>query len=301
MVETIHMPNSEAAQHRVLKLHVLTEATIQHIQECLTAVGIACLTLKGPHLAYSVYPLPLERVWCDLDILVRPNEASKAVDVLVQNGWRRIPEVRQRRFSAKHSYNYKILSPFGVSVELHRDFTSHDRYPVPIEDFFRRAESFRFLETEARGLAPTDLLLHLCLHMTGSYFLVEPKHVRDIALLLAARSIDWRLFVNNAKFAGAKAGCWMALRAAIAQHGALVPEWVLADLEPTQRRQRWLERWLDPAVFPIYKGPTQSMWEYQWRLGLALMDHPRDWIPLLMKYGARRIMDLVGRIGFSKS
>lgn len=264
--------------------------------------GIDLLVLKGPHLAYTVWPVPTERVWCDLDILARPDQFDAAIEALTRQDFKQPPFDRRHRASAPCYHNIALQGPYGIHIELHRDLTPHGRYPVSIEDLFCRAETFWFLETEARGLAPADLLLHLCLHMMKSYFCaVERKHIRDIALVVTRRTIDWRLFLSNAGAAGARTGCWVALRAAATQHGAVVPERVLTDLTPTPRRQQWLARWLDPAVFPVYRGPARSKWDYQWRLGLALMDRPLDWLPLLMKYGWLRIMDLMGRIGSSRS
>jgi len=285
-----------------LKLHVLSELTLEQIQRLLVSAGIDCVVLKGPHLAYTVWPVPTLRIWNDIDILVRPAHYHQALEILVRNGFYKPTVDKRHRSSAPRYHNTGLYSQYGIHIELHRDLTPHDRYPVPIEGLFERAETFRFLETEAQGLSTPDLLLHLCLHMTKSYFwTVEKKHFQDIAYLLAKKSINWTSFLNSVNFAKAKVGTWMALRASICQAGAEVPAWVMQNLMPSLIRRFWLERWLNPNAFPVYTGPHQCRWNYQWRVGLALMDRPLDWLPLLMKYGRLRIMDLMGWIGSSRS
>ncbi len=87
---------------------------------------------------------------------------------------------------------------------------------------------FHFGETEALGLATEDLLLHLCLHMGTSYFqVIERKHVADIGLLLKKRRVDWPVFLQRAKKAGAGAIAYYALLAARLQENAAVPDDVL--------------------------------------------------------------------------
>ena len=162
--------------------------------------GIDLLVLKGPHLAYTVWPVPTERVWCDLDILARPDQFDAAIEALTRQAFKQPPFDRRPRASAPCYHNIALQGTYGFHLGLHRDLTPHGRYPVSIEDLFCRAETFWFLETEARGLAPADLLLHLCLHMMKSYFCaVERKHIRDIALVVTRRTIDWRLFLSNAE------------------------------------------------------------------------------------------------------
>jgi hypothetical protein len=156
-----------------ITVHLLrAEVTFKKVRDLLAEKNIEVILLKGPHLGHTVYDLPQERLYGDLDVLVKPGDFKKAAVVLQENGFKPIafdsftPEI-QRDF--KH---WEFISPWGILVELHRWLSGHDRYPLDSDGFFARAEMFRFGETEALGLGTEDLLLHLCLHMGASFFIV---------------------------------------------------------------------------------------------------------------------------------
>jgi hypothetical protein len=254
------------------------ELTFRNVQKILAAKGIQVLVLKGPHLGNTVYNSPKERLYGDLDILVKPDDFEKVAAFLLENGFQPFafdtftPEI-QRDF--KH---WEFHSPWGILIELHRWLSGHDRYPIDSEDLFKRAEKFIFGETEARGLACEDLLLHLCLHMGTSYFrVIERKHVVDISLLIKKREVDWPVFLRRVKKAGARSIAYYALMAAKLQDDAPVPVDVMRKLCPGRLRCLWLEKNIDPSRFPIYRFPEHSMKKIKRRLLLPLLDRPGQW------------------------
>jgi hypothetical protein len=256
-----------------------TEVTFKRLRDLLAKKGIEVLLLKGPHLGHTVYDSPKDRLYGDLDILVRPRDFEEAAAVLIENGFKPFaydtftPET-QRDF--KH---WEYSSPWGVVVELHRWLSGHDRYPVDSTGLFQRGETFLFGETDALGLATEDLLLHLCLHMGTSYFhVIERKHVADIGLLIKKRVVDWPVFCERAKKAGARYIAYYALLAARLQEGAIVTADIMDKLRPGKLRRLWLEKNIDPASFPIYRFPGHSIKRIKRRLLLSLLDRPGQWI-----------------------
>ena len=149
---------------------LLAEVTFKNVRDLLAEKGIEVLLLKGPHLGNTVYDSPKDRLYGDLDILVRPEDFERATNVLLENGFKPFtfdtftPEIRR---DFKH---WEFRSPWGILVELHRWLSGHDRYPLDSVGLFPRAEKFVFGETPAMGLGVEDLLLHLCLHMGSSFF-----------------------------------------------------------------------------------------------------------------------------------
>jgi hypothetical protein len=266
------------------------EVTFSKTGEILAAAGIDILLLKGPHLGHTVYGSPKDRLYCDLDILVKPADFEKAAELLLENAFLPFaydtfsPQV-QRDF--KH---WEFRSPWGIVVELHRWLSGHDRYPIDSGGLFARAERFTFGQTQALGLGPEDLLLHLCLHMGTSYFhVIERKHVVDIALLTRGRPIDWPVLLRRAKKAGAGTIVYYALLSARKQENALVPAGILDGLRPGKLRRLWVEKSIDPGHFPIYRFPGHELRVIKRRLILPLMDRPGQWVSFFTRIVALKI------------
>lgn len=270
----------------IVVMQLRAEVTFKKVKEFLAEKGIGILLLKGPHLGHTVYDSPKNRLYGDLDILVKPGDFEKAAGLLLENGFTAMafesftPEI-QRDF--KH---WEYRSPWGVVVELHRWLSGHDRYPVDSSGLFKRAEKFNFGETPALGLGLEDLLLHLCLHMGASFFFViEPKHVLDIALLTRKRQINWDVFVDRCSQFRLMTIVYYALLAAKKQQLAEIPEMVFAKLRPGCLRRRWLDRYLRPETFPIYRFPEQRLTQIKIRLLLPLIDRFYDWPRYLLRLG----------------
>jgi hypothetical protein len=262
------------------------------VQEILGVEGIAVLTLKGAHLSSVYYDDPCEREYCDLDLLVRPECFERAVGLLVRRGFRRAPLTAGRAATEEGYYCYTLASPYAVPVEVHRAFAAHKRYPVDVEPLFSRAVPFRFGGVETLGLGPEDLLCHLCVHATKSFFyFIAPKHVRDVERVVRRESVDWEALVRRVERIGCAAGAYYLLRAANQQFGAGVPSPVLAELRPRRGRRWWLDCHLDPAAFPIYRFPNHSTAQVQWRLTFPLIDSPWRWPIVALRYVKARILD----------
>ena len=65
----------------------MTETVLQDVVRRLAAENIRVMLLKGAALATTVYPSFAARPMGDLDILVRPGEAQRAWQCLVDAGW----------------------------------------------------------------------------------------------------------------------------------------------------------------------------------------------------------------------
>jgi len=293
------MTNSNLA---IAAQQLRAEVTFKKIKEILSEKNIDIILLKGPHLGNTIYDSPKERLYCDLDILVRPVDFETASALLLENRFEPFafntftPEI-QRDF--KH---WEFRSPWGIVVELHRWLSGHDRYPVDSAGLFERAEKFDFGETPALGLAVEDLLLHLCLHMGTSYFrVIEPKHVADISLLIKKQELDWPVFLRRVKKAGARSIAYYSLQAAQLQQGAPVPVDITGKLRPGKWRRIWLEKYVDPGSYPIYRFPKHSIEKIKRNLLLPLLDRPGQWLSFFWRLAGtklRMILRLIkGKLG----
>lgn len=287
---------NELTRFAVSAQQLRAEATFRRIRDLLAEKGIEILVLKGPHLGATIYDSPQDRLYTDLDLLVRPRDFQRAVNVLLDNGF--CPHAYDL-FAIEIQDDFKhweFRSPWGVLVELHRWLSGHDRFAIDIDELFKRAENFAFGETPALGLGTEDLLLHLCLHMGTSYFkVIERKHVADIALLLARKSIDWPVFLRRAKAAGAMVVSYFSLAAAARQQDAVIPDAVMKRLRPGLLRRMWIGRYIDPGSFPICRLPDHSLKRIKRNLLLPLLDKPSQWWKFLWRVGRGKWKTIGGK------
>jgi len=254
------------------------EMTFKKVRDLLEMEKIPVILLKGPHLGATVYDSPKERLYADLDILVKPRDFHTAAEILRTNNFQPFAFDQYDLEVQRDFKHWEYRSPSGVIVELHRWLSGHDRYPLDVSALFERAEPFLFWKTPARGLGREDLLLHLCLHMGTSYFhVIERKHVLDIALHINKNPIAWPVFLQRVTKAGAKAVAYYSLQAARRLDGAEVPQEVMQQLRPGYFRRFWLERHIDAGNFPMFRFPEWPIDKAKKNLLLPLMDRPGQW------------------------
>lgn len=278
--------------------YLVFEITCGEIRELLAAAGISLLVLKGPHVASTIYDNPDEREYCDLDLLVRPEHFFSAATILMQNGFHIFSVNRQRLASEKDDYQMLLRAPRGVTIEMHRALADGDQYRSDVQGFFMRSEEFIFGALRVRGLGKEDLLLHLCLHFGKRHFMTsEKKHLLDIALLLQKEKVDWPDFLTKVRRTGCCAVTFYCLAAVQRQHGAVIPPEVLASVRPGPGRRRLLDKFLDPAAFPIYRFQNHIPGLCERMVNLMLIDRFSTMIFSLFRFGQRSVMNRLLTVG----
>lgn len=278
---------------------LMIEIALGEMQKLLAASGISMLLLKGPHLAATLYDDPLQRVYCDLDILVKPEHYYRAAKILLANDFKLFSFNRRRLASEKADYQLQMRSPRGVVVELHRALADASQFRSDIEGFSERSEEFKFGELNVRGLGTEDLLLHLCLHFGKRHFMTsEKKHLLDIALLLKKKDISWPVFLARVRFAHCRCIAYYCLLAVRAQHGAVIPDDLLASLKPNRLRKILLDKFIDPRVFPIYRYNRAIPGFRERVVNLMLLDRFRTMMTSTFRFAGRSVGDRMLALGW---
>ena len=83
---------------------------LKRVSDVLENHGIAFLPLKGSVLR-KYYPEPWMRTSCDIDILIHPEDAETAIQILCEVGF-----TLQKSTT---TYDYQMIAPGGVHLELH--------------------------------------------------------------------------------------------------------------------------------------------------------------------------------------
>jgi hypothetical protein len=237
------LPDAEAERIRrqaaVIEFRMaIAETVLEDVIKRLTAAGIPVMLLKGAALATTVYASFAARPMGDLDVLVPPDKATLAWQLLVDAGWRKEFE-GGATFYEGHHHLAALVDPkgLGIILEIHRAIL-----PPTGPFLFDEAELWRDATAASIGTSEAWVpsrqhqLLHLSAHFAWSNMLSSGlgRTARDVAALLEAGPTDWESFVALALRTRAGTCAYWTLAMARALARAQVPPTVLERLRPRQ-------------------------------------------------------------------
>jgi hypothetical protein len=165
------------------------------LQRALDAAGIAFVAFKGPALAAAWYGDVGLRAFLDLDLLVRPSDALRAVALLTQLGYRKAlplhPRWEQHYLQNHGEMTFLRNEPAGV-VDLHcRLLGMGYTFAAEPPDLWDRPDHVRIGSTTIPTLNAENTLIFLTLH-AAKHDWSSLRWLCDIAQVLAKQTdLDW--------------------------------------------------------------------------------------------------------------
>ena len=200
---------------------------------------IPCLALKGPAVALAVYGDLSLRQYEDIDVMVRVEDLSKAVEMLFSRGFKPVRGHAHRYKNVKLYHEVTLASPDqSYSVDLHWQLAppyARAFGPDSVE-IWSRAAKLHLPAGDVAVLCREDLFLALCQHGTRHRWW-QLKWLFDVAELLRnAETLDWSR-IDKAMRLSPMARPPASLAALLAHEllGIQVPADVGKILEPGQR------------------------------------------------------------------
>ena len=138
------------------------------------------------------------RRYTDLDILIAGNDAEKAVDVLLDNGFASengdLPEGRKRsNYLKKVVHVHLVSSDRRVPVDLQWDIASRfANVQISLKDVEERLEQVSLNGKSFLSLPVEELLCYLCVHGTRHRWLYLDSVCCVSELIRTCHEIDWR-------------------------------------------------------------------------------------------------------------
>ena len=188
------------------------ERQLQEIIEAFLERDVRVLVLRGPALAFSLYPDPAMRPSSDLDLLVMPNNVVQAREILEGLGYTCMSKrfevardfFREECFIDQENWGNKFpVDLHWVHWELHPFFRGSEE--VGIEDLFQRAWKVETPTLTFETLHPVDYLIHSAIHLVmihrnqmrlswiyDTALLAQYLQVPDDWEILQERSVAWR-------------------------------------------------------------------------------------------------------------
>lgn len=234
-------------------------AQLAEVLDACAGAHVDLIALKGIYLATHVYPVPGMRPMNDIDVLVRPEQLPALEALLLRLGYEahyKSPERGAR--VVKHTSTFRKPGGDGatpnpyLSASAERTLEPH----TSLEEswFGLRADvtpgvwersvpiGFPGIAAPARALCPSDLLLHLSVHLTFHLIMGYPSLVQLVDLLMLSGALapqDWQSVVPRARTHRVSPFVYAALRLAwLALHAPIPGEVIGALAAATPPRVR---------------------------------------------------------------
>ena len=195
------------------------EKQLQEIFHAFQEKRVKVRVLRGPALAWSVYPDPALRPCSDLDLLVLPEQMIQARDVLESLNYKCLSQRFElvRNFFREEEFIHRTKPKDNFIVDLH--WSNWEIHPFfgangdsHLEELFQRAYPVKSSSLILETLDPVDALIHTAIHLAMIHsrdirliwisdiaLLADQLHVPDDWQVLQKRSAAWRarLAVEN--------------------------------------------------------------------------------------------------------
>lgn len=219
----------------------------------LNAAGIDYFVVKGPAVAFGLYPDPTSRVFNDLDIVVRDRDWARIHQVLLEMGYEQeenLPEPPPQVSQLIVPYECKYAHPrTGFRVEVHYDdLLNAGLRSKDFEGFFKRSQTLLVKGVPVKVLSLEDQLIHLSAHAHFHGY-TRLNWFTDLALIVRGQAarLDWQRLCEIAKTEEAQVPVYYSLRLLDQLLDVPVPQAVLDSLRPDGLR-RFFHEWYMPEA-----------------------------------------------------
>lgn len=213
-----------------LRTCLAAEATAVEVVGLLAGAGVGARVLKGVAIAHLDHTDPAQRVFGDVDVMIRRVDLPAALGALGATGFLRAEPAVRGWWERRYSKAVVARSPIGVELDVHLSLVN-GFFGVTIDPdqlLSRPGSRFEVAGTEMEGLDPPGRLLHAAVHsVLGAWSYLRAQ--RDVAQLVLVSGVDWAEAVELATRWRADAVMAEGLRRA----------WRSLGLDPDHPAARW--------------------------------------------------------------
>jgi hypothetical protein len=216
---------------------------LRNIVQAFGEHGIDLILLKGAVLTSVAYPDTCLRSMSDLDLVVKPVDAQRALRLIEAGGFGcpdRYGSMHPELFSGRSApATAEIAVPLQKSgtrafVELHTQLESAEpAYPVPTVRLWDSAEDVNLGGLPCRTLEKHEFLLHLIMHLSEHHVFEHGlRSLLDVHLWIERHhaQLDWQLIADRATCRGYAQWVYLSLRMVRDALATPVPDAALAAL-----------------------------------------------------------------------
>jgi hypothetical protein len=237
--------------------------------------GIETIVLKGMALALHFYKDAGLRPMSDGDILVSPQKAGLAIELLHRAGWKSVYKSTEALIPYQHSVEFS--DGHGHRLDLHWKILWDGRQEVSDNEFWESAIPIEINNVSTSILNPTDQLLHVCVHGAAWSELPPLRWVADAAIIMrtAGSEINWDRLIEQTEMRRLMLPMGDTLGYLQNLLGLPVPSDVLNTIQHIEASR------LERVLYRIRTGPNIGLqglhiiyyWFNAWRLSPASFQH----------------------------
>jgi hypothetical protein len=210
--------------------------------------GVDAVLLRGMVLAETVYPEPYRRHTHDIDLFVRPDQLSGAVDAARAAGFAELAEDPDRLPGG-----VRLVHPSGLPVELHTSLFLDPFYAAELDGMAARHRTRELLGTRVTVLGTADQLVHVCGNAAQSPVRGSLRWVTDAWLLIESDpTLDWAAVLHGAEHTELALPLSVMLRYLAEDLQSPIPDGVLDRLDELARSASPIAR--DVALYGARAG-----------------------------------------------
>ncbi len=235
---------------------------VQETLRALEARAVPVCLLKGAAVGAYLDPTFRARPMMDVDLLVHPADAARAVEALRDAGWQQTTDPMLQALLADEHHLPPFYDPqfADVRLELHTAILPADHsFGFDAAAMWRDARPAGAPFAAARVPSPAHLLLHTCVHFAWQHTMEFGawRSFRVLGALAAREDLDWDAFIRLARDTRAATACHWTFRLAVRMGALPVPASVIAALAPPtpERVCKVIERSVIATLAPG-EGPT---------------------------------------------
>ena len=248
--------------------HRNTQFRLQTTEDIITNFkdnGLRTILLKGAALGIVYYDSTALRPMADIDLLIKPADFPKALEILRSQDWR--PQDKNLSVLVEIIHACQFKHDGGDELDLHwrlmRDCWNADKNDI----FWEAAVPLNLNSLTAETLCPTDQLFHTCCH-GARYNSISPiRWVADALMILRPPfEIDWQRLYDLGKIYGLNLYSYYALRYLREVFNAPVSEDYLRQAKETSntRLEKMSFRLFSqkPAAWTLTRFAQEAVFQY---------------------------------------
>lgn len=184
----------------IKNIYILQEAQI--VLEELKRHNIQTIGLKGVYLLDNVFEDVSLRSMADLDLMVKRNNISEAIDIVQTLGYQPSTYFDIHDINTDIKHVPPMIKNDHHYLEIHWTLLEENEpFLIGIDGLWERAKPVRIAGVDAFSLSLEDLLLHLCIHLAYQHsFEFGLRGLFDIAMVLKRfhDDVDWEVLISRA-------------------------------------------------------------------------------------------------------
>jgi hypothetical protein len=254
--------------------------------DLLAAAGVTPVALKGLDFLHRLYPTVDLRATDDVDLLIRRDDLSPALEALRGAGWELPPESKTRHYiRSSHHLPLRSPGPIHVEFELHWNLAQTRRYSIDVDGLFERAVPLDVAGREVLRLDDHDVVAHLLIHHFSHYFDRRLKWLVDLQQLERHGQLAWQTVAARVARWNGTAAAGVSLAHLHKLSPELIPDRALAALPVALWRRALVRPLRSTHPLELFRGTRDR--KVQLYLAAVMLENPSR-LPSWLRHRARR-------------